>query len=79
MSEILREFKSPLIRKAISHAWPESFPAGFLFSTLAWMNESSAGYPLGGSLEFSKSIDVEGRALVTESGPDCRIEKVGSW
>ena len=28
MTDILGEFKSPLIRKAISSAWPDSFPAG---------------------------------------------------
>ncbi len=57
MSEILPEFQSPLIRKAISHAWPESFPAGFLFATLAWLNDRTAGYPIGGSLDFSKAIE----------------------
>jgi phytoene dehydrogenase-like protein len=76
MSEVLREFKSPLIRKAISHAWPESFPAGFLFSTLAWMNDSSAGYPLGGSLEFSKSIEKRYIGLGGEVRYGCKVEKI---
>ena len=57
MREILAEFKSPLIRKAISSAWVDSFPAWFLFATLAWLNDSQAGYPIGGSLDFSRAIE----------------------
>jgi phytoene dehydrogenase-like protein len=63
MREILAEFRSPLIRKAICHAWPESFPAGFLFATLAWLNDKTAGYPIGGSLDFSRAIERRYLAL----------------
>jgi len=57
MSRVLAEFTSPLIRKAMAAAWPESFPAGFLFATLAWLNDESAGYPMGGSQDFSRAIE----------------------
>ena len=63
MTQVLSEFKSPLISAGIRHAWPESFPAGFLFATLAWLNDGDAGYPLGGSMEFSRAIEKRFRAL----------------
>ncbi len=57
MTQVLSEFKSPLILAGIRHAWPESFPAGSLFSTLAWLDDGDAGYPIGGSQEFSGAIE----------------------
>ena len=76
MTDILAEFKSPLIRKAISTAWPASFPAGFLLATLAWMDEKSAGYPIGGSLEFSRAIEKRYLGLGGKLQYEARVAKI---
>jgi phytoene dehydrogenase-like protein len=76
MTDILAGFKSPLIRKAISAAWPASFPAGFLLATLAWMNDNVAGYPIGGSLEFSRAIENRYLGLGGEVQYKARVAKI---
>jgi len=76
MSEVLAEFTNPLIRNAMAHAWPESFPAGFLLSTLAWFNEGDAGYPLGGSLDFSRAIEKRYLALGGELFYNSKVVKI---
>lgn len=76
MTDILAEFKNPLIRKAIAAAWPATFPAGFLLATLAWMNDGTAGYPVGGSLEFSRAIEKRYLGLGGELEYGSRVAKI---
>ena len=76
MTEILAEFKSPLIRKAICHAWPECFPAGFLLATLAWLNDKAAGYPIGGSLDFSRALERRYLGLGGELSYKSRVSRI---
>ena len=57
MIEVIKKFKSPLIRDAILNAWPGTFPAGFLLTTIAYLHKKAAGYPIGGSLEFARAIE----------------------
>jgi len=76
MTDILHEFKNPLIRKAISSAWPDSFPAGFLLATMGWMSDGAAGYPIGGSLEFSKAIEKRCLDLGGELRYSARVAKI---
>ena len=76
MTEVLGEFKNALIRKAISSAWPASFPAGFLLATMGWMSDGAAGYPIGGSLEFSKAIEKRYLDLGGELRYKARVAKI---
>jgi phytoene dehydrogenase-like protein len=57
MFEVMQGVKNPIIREGILSAWPAEFPAGFLLTTLAYLHRKSAGYPIGGSLEFARSIE----------------------
>ena len=63
MSKLIDRFQSPLIRDALRQAWPEIFPASFLLMTMAWLHNKAAGYPVGGSLEFSRAIEQRYLAL----------------
>ncbi len=74
--DLLDRFASPLIRKAISAAWPDSFPAGFLLSTLAWLDDKAAGYPLGGSLPFSRAIEKRFLQLGGELFYSSRVTRI---
>ncbi len=76
MADLLAGFKSPLIRRAISGAWPPSFPAGFILSTLAWLHTRSAGYPIGGSMELSRAIERRYLGLGGEIQYRARIAKI---
>jgi len=58
VQDFSREFKDPFLR----HVFPltfnlPGFPMMAVLMTLAWMNQKSAGFPQGGSLEFSRSIE----------------------
>lgn len=49
-------FKSPLLRDAFPLMFLPDFPMAFMLMTFAWMHNKAAGYPLGGSLAFSRAI-----------------------
>ena len=55
-------FSDPFLRKAFGSFFSiPDFPMIAFLSTLGWMHRQAAGYPIGGSLEFSRAI--EGRYL----------------
>ena len=45
-------FKNPLLREAFPLLFMPDFPMTFMLMTFAWMHNRSAGYPIGGSLDF---------------------------
>jgi phytoene dehydrogenase-like protein len=58
IKEFANRFKDPFLRDAFEHCFGlPDFPIMGLFMTLAWMHNRDAGYPVGGSLEFSRRIE----------------------
>jgi phytoene dehydrogenase-like protein len=58
IKEFANGFKDPFLRDAFEHCFGlPDFPIMGLFMTIAWMNNRDAGYPVGGSLEFSRRIE----------------------
>lgn len=56
--EFASKFKDPFIRQWLPKTFGhKDFPVIFFFLTLAWMNAGNAGYPIGGSLELSRSME----------------------
>ncbi|MBK7937169.1 MAG: NAD(P)/FAD-dependent oxidoreductase [Lewinellaceae bacterium] len=55
-ADYARGFKNPLLRKTITHLFEPEVPILFCMMTLAWMHKKTAGYPVGGSLNFAKRI-----------------------
>lgn len=53
-----KRFSDPFLRQVfpLSSDLPD-FPMMAMLMTLAWMHKRSAGYPMGGSLEFSRAIE----------------------
>jgi phytoene dehydrogenase-like protein len=58
MKELAAQFSDPLLSKSFSMMFDlDDFPAlGFLM-TIGYMHNENAGYPVGGSLEFSHAIE----------------------
>jgi len=52
-----RRFKDPFLREVFNLPGMERFPIAILFLTLAWHHNKNGGYPIGGSLAFSKAIE----------------------
>ncbi|MEA4907979.1 MAG: NAD(P)/FAD-dependent oxidoreductase [Anaerolineaceae bacterium] len=69
LGQLGARFQDPLICQAISNViWDDNIPALALILTLAQMNRKDAGFPLGGSLAFARSIaqrflDLGGRIV----------------
>ncbi|MCX5644345.1 MAG: NAD(P)/FAD-dependent oxidoreductase [Phycisphaerae bacterium] len=58
VQEYATRFGDPFLREALPRvSGLPDFPMAGLLMILAWMDRKSAGYPLGGSLEFSRSIE----------------------
>ncbi|MBN1507300.1 MAG: NAD(P)/FAD-dependent oxidoreductase [Sedimentisphaerales bacterium] len=58
VEEGARKFSDPFLREALSHMSDlPDFPMATLIMILAWLQRKSAGYPEGGSLEFSRRIE----------------------
>jgi phytoene dehydrogenase-like protein len=64
LTEFASRFEDPLLRDVLGSFFDlDNFPfLGFAF-TLGWMNAKNAGYPVGGSLEFARSIERRYREL----------------
>ena len=58
IQDFAQRFSEPFLRQAfpLSFDLPD-FPMMGMLMTLAWMHRKSAGYPIGGSLEFSRAIE----------------------
>ena len=70
-------FKDPFLRRA----WEEvfglpGFPLMGLMITTAWMCNKDAGYPIGGSLPFSKAIEKRYKDLGGEVFYNARVDKI---
>jgi phytoene dehydrogenase-like protein len=59
IGEFAERFKSPLLREVFLAPVGDrtDFPILALMMPVAWLSQKTAGYPLGGSLKFSKTIE----------------------
>ncbi|NQS88637.1 NAD(P)/FAD-dependent oxidoreductase, partial [Patescibacteria group bacterium] len=56
IQDFAKRFKNPFLREALSFNLPD-FPMIGMLITLAWLHQKTAGYPVGGSLEFARAIE----------------------
>ena len=70
-------FSEPFLREAFALAFdvPDIPMAAFIL-TLAWMHNQNAGYPIGGSLEFSRAIERRYLELGGEIHYNSRVSKI---
>ena len=58
IKEFSKQFKNAVMRELFFNILPMGeFPVLVIIMTLAWQHGQDAGYPVGGSLEFSKAIE----------------------
>ncbi|MCE1252558.1 MAG: NAD(P)/FAD-dependent oxidoreductase [Anaerolineae bacterium] len=76
MREFSSRFKNPFLAEAMKNLWmPEMSATTFIF-TLAWLNDKTAGYPLGGSLPMAQDVEARYRQLGGEIEYNCRVKKI---
>lgn len=76
LKEFGERFKNPLIREAFPLLFMPDFPMSFMLMTFACMHNKTAGYPLGGSLEFSRTIEKRYLGLGGEINYKARVKKI---
>jgi phytoene dehydrogenase-like protein len=75
--EFARNFTDPFLRRAVAQmfSWPE-IPMMAALASLAYMHNGNAGFPKGGSREFSKSIERRYLELGGEIHYKSQVEKI---
>lgn len=77
LREYAKNFTDPFLRTIFPLVFDiPDFPIIGLLSTLGWMNEKNAGYPIGGSLVMSKAIEKRYLDLGGDLSYRSRVEKI---
>ncbi len=70
------QFSHPLLRAAFRNLFLPDFPMIFAIMTLGWLHGKNAGYPLGGSLAFSRRIEKRYLDLGGEASYRTRVKEI---
>jgi phytoene dehydrogenase-like protein len=74
--DYIKKFKNPLLKKTILFMFIPEMSVLFLIFTLAWMHQKSAGYPIGGSLNFARLIEKKYLDLGGKIHYSSKVEKI---
>jgi phytoene desaturase len=70
------QFSHPLLRQAFQNLFLPDFPMIFAIMTLGLLDAKKAGYPLGGSLAFSRAIEKRYLGLGGEALYKTRVKEI---
>lgn len=78
INDYSRRFRNPFLKEAFLKAFAGEMdmPALAMLMTLSWLNNGTAGYPLGGSLEFSRAMERRYLGLDGEIAYRSRVAKI---
>jgi phytoene dehydrogenase-like protein len=78
LADLQRKFKSPILNQNFVRLFgmPDDMPSFALIYTLALLANNDAGYPIGGSLDFAKSIEKRYLSLGGKVNYNSRVEKI---
>jgi phytoene dehydrogenase-like protein len=80
IQDFAQRFKNPFLRQAFLYIVNlqnrPDFPLLGILQVLAWMDQKTAGYPVGGSLEFARSLGRRYLALGGEIHYESRVVKI---
>lgn len=68
--------KNPLLKKTLGNLFVPEMSVVFVMITTAWMHNKIAGYPVGGSLHFSRLIEKKYHELGGKIHYNSRIRKI---
>ncbi|MFW6128783.1 MAG: phytoene desaturase family protein [Candidatus Aminicenantaceae bacterium] len=74
--DFIKKFENSLLRKTILFMFVPEMSVLFLIFTLAWMHKKTAGYPIGGSLKFSRLIEKKYLDLGGKIRYSSRVKKI---
>ena len=77
MDRFSRSFKDPFLREAFARlSDAPDFPLIWILMNLAWIAGGDAGYPVGGSLEFARSIERRYVSLGGKVSYKARVKEI---
>ena len=76
IGEFASRITHPLLREAFEGFFLPEMPALFMLMTFAWLHGHDAGYPIGGSLALSQSIERRFRRLGGEITYETKVERI---
>jgi len=76
VGEFFSSIKSTKLRKIIDQLWHPSVPASFILMILSFLHRGEVGYPVGGSLEFSRAIERRYMSLGGEVHHSSKVVKI---
>jgi len=78
VQDFAKRFKNPFLREVFSLLFTSvpDFPMFFMLMVIAWMHQKSAGYLVGGSLEFARAIEKRYLRLGGEIHYNSRVAKI---
>jgi len=57
LGEFSKKCRNPLLARFFEFAFTSEMPVLFIMFTFSWLNKKDAGYPIGGSLKFSRMFE----------------------
>ena len=80
IQDVAQRFKNPFMRQAFPFIFnlqnPPDFPILAVMMVLAWMDQKTTGYPVGGSLELARAVERRYLALGGETHYKSRVVKI---
>lgn len=76
IADFAARLKNDALRDLLMRAWYPDFSLFFLLLTMTWLHKREAGYPLGGSLAFARSIEKRYRDLGGEITYGARVRRI---
>jgi len=76
MGEFSGPIKNPVLREIFELLWDYNSPASFFLMILSFLHKGEVGYPVGGSLEFSRAIERRYSNLGGEVHYGTKVAKV---
>lgn len=76
IQEFADQFKSPILRNALTKLIPPYFKATSLVATIASMADGDSGWPEGGSFALAKRVEAKYRSLGGEVFYKSKVQKI---
>lgn len=76
LGDFSKRFKTPVLQEAFIHIFFPPMSVFSLMATLVWMHRKTAGYPIGGSLEFARGIEKRYLDLGGEISYKSTVDKI---
>jgi phytoene dehydrogenase-like protein len=76
MKDLVADFKSPLLKRAILASFPEEYTAMAFVTTLAGMHDGDCGYPRGGSRALAQRMARKFEQLGGKLHCNAKVEKI---